>query len=396
MTDKSGRARWSRVEAVLMAWLMLLLTGSAAVLNAVELAAPLDLGGSAPQSESPADAAAPGTSPRHTQAPNPQQSSIGHSLDKIARSIMGSEPIEHARSNPSVLSAFRGAVDRPAKSTARIFCNQQQVALGVIVDADGFIATKASELKGSVECEMSDGTRHTAKLVGVDRGSDLALLKIPAGGWPAILWSDEDPPAVGGWVVTPGPGALPEAIGVVSVAPHQVRGGVLGIQMTEDKPGPRITFVVPDSGAAVAGLARGDVITHVNGKQMADSNAVVAVTSHALPGDKIELTVLRDRDEIHFSATLGSVATTLSSQRARFQDQLGGPLSQRRELFPSALEHDSVLAPNECGGALTNLDGKAIGINIARASRIASYAIPGSVARPILAPCWRSKRWLCR
>ncbi len=208
--------------------------------------------------------------------------------------------------------------------------------------------------------------------------------RFPRGGWPAILWSDEDPPAVGGWVVTPGPGALPEAIGVVSVAPHQVRGGVLGIQMTEDKPGPRITFVVPDSGAAVAGLARGDVITHVNGKQMADSNAVVAVTSHALPGDKIELTVLRDRDEIHFSATLGSVATTLSSQRARFQDQLGGPLSQRRELFPSALEHDSVLAPNECGGALTNLDGKAIGINIARASRIASYAIPGSVARPIL------------
>jgi serine protease Do len=356
VTDKSGKALWRRAAAVLMAWLMMLLAGSPSVLNGGEMLPPLNFDGSSTASDGHTDAAAADTSPSR----------------------------EHARSNLSVFSAFRGAVARPAKSTTRIFCEQRQVALGVIVDSDGLIATKASELKGATVCELSDGTRHKAELVGVDRGSDLALLKISARGLPAIVWSQEDPPAVGGWVITPGLGELPQAIGVVSVAPHHVRGGVLGIQMTEDKPGPRITFVVPESGAAVAGLVRGDVITHVNGQPMEDSNAVVAMTSNALPGEKIGLTVLRGRDELKLSATLGSVATTLSSQRARFQDQLGGPLSQRRVLFPAALEHDSVLAPNECGGALVNLDGEAIGINIARASRIASYAIPASVARPIL------------
>ncbi len=258
------------------------------------------------------------------------------------------------------------------------------MALGAIVDSAGLIVTKASELKGPVECELSDTTRYDAELLDVDRGSDLALLKISARNLPVVRWSDDDPPAVGGWVVTPGLDDLPQAIGVVSVEPHRVRGGVLGIQMTEDQIGPRITFVVPESGAANAGLTRGDVITHIDGKRMKNSDAVIDVTSNSLPGEELDLTIQRGSEEQHVSAKLGSVASTLSSQRARFQDHLGGPLSQRRVLFPAALEHDSVLAPNQCGGALINLDGEVIGINIARASRIASYAIPARIARRIV------------
>jgi serine protease Do len=59
-------------------------------------------------------------------------------------------------------------------------------------------------------------------------------------------------------------------------------------------------------------------------------------------------------------------------------------LSERRVLFPSALEHDTVLLPNQCGGPLVDLEGNVIGINIARANRVASYAIPADVARPLL------------
>ncbi len=308
-----------------------------------------------------------------------------HWLNKLARFTgLGQEPSPHARSHPAVLNAFRPAVSLPAKSTVKVLCRDSQVALGVIIDSDGYIATKASELSGAVFCELADGTRHAAELVGMDRGSDLGLLKISALGLPTIRWSEDDPPSVGGWVITPGTGDVPQAIGIVSVAPHRVRGGVLGIQMTEDEPGPRITFVVPGSGAAAAGLARGDVITHVNGQRMANSSAMVAMTSNSLPGDKLEVTLLRDREEQKIVATVGSVASTLTSRRARFQDQLGGPLSKRSVLFPSALEHDSVLDPHECGGALVNLDGKAIGVNIARASRISSFAIPAGVVRPIL------------
>jgi len=154
--------------------------------------------------------------------------------------------------------------------------------------------------------------------------------------------------------------------------------------MTEDQPGPRITYVVPGSGAAEAGLARGDVITHVNGQPLETSDEMVATTSSMLPGDKIQLSVQRAHDTLRVVATLGSVSDTLASSRARFQDQLGAQLSKRRVLFPAALEHDTNLAPQQCGGALIDLEGKAIGINIARASRISSYAIPAHVARPIL------------
>jgi serine protease Do len=40
------------------------------------------------------------------------------------------------------------------------------------------------------------------------------------------------------------------------------------------------------------------------------------------------------------------------------------------------LQHDTVIRPADCGGPLVDLDGKAVGINIARAGRTESYAIP--------------------
>jgi serine protease Do len=64
---------------------------------------------------------------------------------------------------------------------------------------------------------------------------------------------------------------------------------------------------------------------------------------------------------------------------------LGGPLSDRRTDFASALQHDSVLLPSQCGGPLVGLDGKVAGINVARAGRVESYAIPAATVGPLLA-----------
>jgi serine protease Do len=168
------------------------------------------------------------------------------------------------------------------------------------------------------------------------------------------------------------------------VAPHPVRGGILGVQLAEDQPGPRITYVVPGSAAAIAGLRTGDLVTQVNDVPVQTADALVATTSTLLPGDRVQVTIVRHNQTQQLTAVLGSVEETLSSQRARLQDRLGGALSTRRVLFPLALEHDTVLQPEECGGPLLDLNGQAVGINIARASRIASYAIPARVARPVL------------
>ena len=59
------------------------------------------------------------------------------------------------------------------------------------------------------------------------------------------------------------------------------------------------------------------------------------------------------------------------------RERLEGDRSDLRGGFPSAMQHDVVLSPSECGGPLFDLEGRAVGLNIARAGRVASYAVPG-------------------
>ena len=64
---------------------------------------------------------------------------------------------------------------------------------------------------------------------------------------------------------------------------------------------------------------------------------------------------------------------------------LGTKISDHSTGFPGlVLQHDTVLDPNECGGPLLNVEGKAAGINIARAGRVLSYAIPAREARKLI------------
>ena len=52
--------------------------------------------------------------------------------------------------------------------------------------------------------------------------------------------------------------------------------------------------------------------------------------------------------------------------------------SGRRDGFPTVIPHDADLTPENCGGPLFDLEGKFVGLNIARNSRVRSYAIPAS------------------
>ena len=107
------------------------------------------------------------------------------------------------------------------------------------------------------------------------------------------------------------------------------------------------------------------------------------LVSSLLPGDQIELLIKRGSEELTKSAVLGNHAQIfdMEDDRAAFQNSLGGQLSERRYGFPSVIQHDSVLKPEECGGPIVDLDGKAVGINIARAGRVESYALPASLVR---------------
>jgi len=58
--------------------------------------------------------------------------------------------------------------------------------------------------------------------------------------------------------------------------------------------------------AAKAGIVDGDIITAVNGFTVGEVASVASLISEYEPGDKVEITVLRDGRERKFTATLGT------------------------------------------------------------------------------------------
>ncbi len=287
------------------------------------------------------------------------------------------------RDNAKVREAFRDVVSKPRSYTVRVYANAEQVALGIIVDADGLILTKASELSGTITAKLSDGRRFPTEIVASRGDLDLALLRIEASDLPIVTWATGDAPEVGNWLATPAHEEIPSAIGVVSGTPRRVGAprAMLGVYLEDQDP--RVVSVQEGSGADKAGIKPSDLITHVNGKEVTTRKALVATLDRHRVGDKIELLVKRGDQELSVSATM--VDRAAGPERAQFQNALGSKLSDRRSGFPLVIPHDSILRPNECGGPLVNLDGETVGINIARAGRVASYALPASIVLPAIA-----------
>jgi serine protease Do len=306
--------------------------------------------------------------------------------DWLQRIGLTRAPGEHERNHERVTGAFREIVAAPSKATVKVLIDDTQVALGAIVDADGYVITKASELKGKPTVQLADERRFHARLIGVEAQYDLAMLKISAEGLPVISWSDEEP-QVGSFLAAPALDPAHAAIGVVSVAPRKIGApsGMLGVQLEEDAKGPRVNQVLPGTGAEKAGVQVNDIITHINGEPIKNREALVEIIRKQRSGDTVLLTVQRGGAELAMAATLSVITPGEPDKRREFQNNLGGSLSARRDGFPLALQHDTVLRPADCGGPLVDLDGKAVGINIARGGRVNSYAIPTSAIKPLLA-----------
>lgn len=292
------------------------------------------------------------------------------------------------RMHSHVLSAFRDVVSEPSKSTVQVFSDGYKSSLGAIVGKDGYVLTKASELKGKIECQFHDGKRMEAQIVGKEPGMDLALLKVDAHDLPEITWNEAASLPVGSWLATPGLNRDPVAIGVLSVEPRKIPApsGAMGVQL--DMNDARIIQVMPGSAAEKAGLLAQDLVLKVNGKEVKGRQELVDTIRAFQPGEKVDLLVQRGSDELAVTVTLGSLAQIFQGEghnRAEFQNNLGSQLSERRAGFPSVIQHDTVLKPSECGGPLVDLDGKVVGINIARAGRVESYALPTAVVKSVLA-----------
>jgi serine protease Do len=83
---------------------------------------------------------------------------------------------------------------------------QQSLGSGVVVTADGYILTNNHVVEGadSVSVDFTDGRTITATVIGTDKPSDLALLKVNAGGLHAVPLGNSDSVHVGDVVLAVG------------------------------------------------------------------------------------------------------------------------------------------------------------------------------------------------
>src|SRR5204862_5828534 len=80
------------------------------------------------------------------------------------------------------------------------------VGSGFIVSADGIILTNAHVVDDAdeVTVKLTDKREFTAKVLGVDKTTDIAVLKIAANGLPYVKVGDPKTTRVGAWVVAIG------------------------------------------------------------------------------------------------------------------------------------------------------------------------------------------------
>jgi serine protease Do len=141
-------------------------------------------------------------------------------------------PLLPFEQDPS-LRRFFGVPKMPRKY------KQEMVGLGsgMILDAQGHILTNYHVVGSAskIEVVMADGSRHTAKVIGTDPKTDLAVIRISAAGTlPTVTFGDSDRLRVGEWVVAIGaPRGLDKTVtqGIIS-AKH--RRGLMDPMSYED------------------------------------------------------------------------------------------------------------------------------------------------------------------
>jgi serine protease Do len=292
------------------------------------------------------------------------------------------------RSGDETLKAFAPVAEATRHSIVRFNVNGEPVALGAVVDTNGIAVTKASEMKpGKLTCWLATEKEVDAEVLAVDDEEDVALVRVHTQELKPIHWATNDV-ATGQWAITPGIIDTPHAVGIVSALPRRIRPerAFVGIGFDLGTTEAKIGQVLPGMGAEKAGLQAGDVITAVNDTVVTNRIQVIEMVREFREGQTIRLMIERDEDEFGVDIKLmvprGEIG--LASFYQQQYRRLTGRVSHRSEGFQEVIEHDTVLQPWLCGGPLVNLDGEAIGLNIARAGRVSTYALPAKLIREVI------------
>ena len=282
-----------------------------------------------------------------------------------------------------ILNAFKPIVADASEATVWILDNDQKLALGTILSEDGIILTKASEVEGhALRCQFGDGTQPRASIERTFPKHDVAFLRVKRTGLPVAEFTEEMP-IVGSLLATSSPGGDVSGVGVVSVGVRDLSGqrqGYLGISFVGLQGKLQIQKVHEGSAAAEAELRNGDILLNIDGETFSTVQTFAEHISMLEPGSAIQVGYRRGEKEAEKQIILGSREEAGDLfDRANAMDLLGGATSKHRTGYPQVWQHDIGLAPFRMGGPVVNLEGRILGINIARSGRVKTYAIPSSL-----------------
>lgn len=294
-------------------------------------------------------------------------------------------PKSQYRSGEQVLQALAPLSESQRSSVVKLDIDGTTVSLGAVVDKGGLVLTKASELHaGRMTAWLANGKEVPAKLLGVDIENDVALVQVEGRGLKPVDWGSGRVD-LGQWVVTQGIASTPQAVGVVSTTPRKIRHprALLGVRLARNGASTTIEGVMEGLGAEKAGLRAGDQIVSVNGTGVREGPELVKFLRNFREGQVVTLGLRRDKMDMEVTVTLKRSEDEGDGRGDRI-DRMGVEPSARAEGFELAIQHDSVLQPWQCGGPLFDINGKAVGLNIARAGRVSTYALPSEVVRRVL------------
>lgn len=281
------------------------------------------------------------------------------------------------------------------KSVLKVMSNGRQTALATVVSPNGYMVTKASEVKNrqiQVQVVSTNNSGNPkllrANVEAIDDSLDLALIKLDpmemdqAKELIPIDWgSSHQTVPKGALCAAVGVDVQPVGFGIISVPMRSLdgkSGAFLGVGVEPSDAGLVVKEIKPRSPALKAGLKIGDTIRSADATKMQSADQLSKLVASMLPGDSLRLDVQRDETQLTITVKLadGTQLAPMPGNREQAIDSLTAKLSKRRWGFRSGYQHDCSIAANDCGGPLIDLNGKLIGINIARSGRIQSFAIP--------------------
>ena len=224
---------------------------------------------------------------------------------------------------------------------------------GFIISADGYLMTNHHVVEGSeqITVTLADKREFSAKLIGSDQRTDVALLKIDASGLPSVRIGDPNRLRVGEWVI-----AIGSPFGLEST----VTAGIVSAKARDT--GEFLPFIQTDvavnpgnSGGPLINL-RGEVVG-INSQIFTTSGAFAGI-SFAIPIDE----AMRVQEQLRASGRVvrGRIGVTIGTVSREVAEAIG--LGKPQGALVTAVDPEGPAAKSgiEAGDVVLRFDGRSI------------------------------------